>query len=89
VQGVFTRRVAAKEVLDHDEARSHPVIRSFRTAGFRKVRFARPRVLKAARVRFWPVNSVVGSFSSVVTNINAWPGAGTADKSVLAGTENS
>jgi len=29
VQGVFTRRVAAKEVLDHDEARSHPVIRGF------------------------------------------------------------
>jgi hypothetical protein len=24
VQGVFTRRVAAKEVLDHDEALSHP-----------------------------------------------------------------
>jgi len=23
VQGVFTRRVAAKEVLDHDEALSH------------------------------------------------------------------
>ena len=23
-QGVFTRRVAAKEVRDHDEARSHP-----------------------------------------------------------------
>ena len=22
--GVFTRRVAAKEVLDHDEARPHP-----------------------------------------------------------------
>ena len=29
VPGVFTRRVAAKEVLDHDEARSHPVIRGF------------------------------------------------------------
>ena len=24
VEGVSTRRVAAKEVLDHDEARSHP-----------------------------------------------------------------
>jgi hypothetical protein len=24
VEGVFTRRVAAKEALDHDEARSHP-----------------------------------------------------------------
>ena len=24
VEGVFTRRVAAKEVLDHDKARSHP-----------------------------------------------------------------
>jgi hypothetical protein len=24
VQRVFTRRVAVKEVLDHDEARSHP-----------------------------------------------------------------
>ena len=24
MQGVFTRRVAAKEVLDHDQARSHP-----------------------------------------------------------------
>ena len=24
VPGVFTRRVAAKEVLDHDEVRSHP-----------------------------------------------------------------
>ena len=24
VEGVFTRRVAAKEVLHHDEARSHP-----------------------------------------------------------------
>ena len=23
MRGVFTRRVAAKEVLDHDEARSH------------------------------------------------------------------
>jgi len=27
VPGVFTRQLAAKEVLDHDEARSHPVIR--------------------------------------------------------------
>jgi hypothetical protein len=24
VQGVFTRRMAAEEVLDHDEALSHP-----------------------------------------------------------------
>ena len=24
VQGVLTQRVAVKEVLDHDEARSHP-----------------------------------------------------------------
>ena len=31
MQGVFTRRVAVKEVLNHDEACSHiPVIRAIR-----------------------------------------------------------